>query len=58
MPTDTNQLREVARRIREMRWITGHTPEEMAALTEVTADQYRLYEEGETDLPFTFMHSI
>ena len=56
MAPETTQLREVARRIREMRWITGHTPEEMAALTEVTAEQYRLYEEGETDLPFTFMH--
>ena len=54
--TELSQLHEVARRIREMRWITGHTPEEMAALTEVTPEQYRAYEEGETDLPFTFMH--
>ena len=35
MPTETtSQLHEIARRIREMRWITGHTPEEMAGLTE------------------------
>ena len=54
--TSTRQLHEIARRIREMRWITGHTPEEMAVLTQVTAEQYRTYEEGETDLPFTFMH--
>ena len=57
MPTETNsQLHEIARRIREMRWITGHTPEEMAGLTEVSLDQYNAYETGEADLPFTFLH--
>ncbi len=57
MPTETaTQLHEIARRIREMRWITGHTPEEMAALTDVSVDQYKAYEAGEADLPFTFLH--
>ena len=51
-----SQLYEVARRIREMRWITGHTTAEMAALTQVSEDQYLEYEAGKADLPFTFMH--
>ncbi len=51
-----SQLYEVARRIREMRWITGHTTAEMAALTQVSEDQYLEYEAGRADLPFTFMH--
>ncbi len=60
MPTQTensnSQLLEIARRIREMRWITGHTPEEMAVLTEVTPEEYADYENGRADLPFTFLH--
>ena len=54
--TTTSQLYEVARRIREMRWITGHTTAEMAELTQVSEQQYLEYEAGKADLPFTFMH--
>ncbi|MCR4593529.1 MAG: AMP-binding protein, partial [Clostridiales bacterium] len=50
------QLSEVAMRIREMREISGLTVEEMATETEVTVDEYRKYEAGETDFPFTFLH--
>ncbi len=51
-----NELHEVARRIREMREIDGASVEEMAKKTEVTPEDYRKYEAGETDLPFTFIH--
>lgn len=51
-----NQLMEIALRIREMRDILGFSAKKMAELTELTEDQYRLYESGTTDLPFTFMH--
>lgn len=51
-----NQLMEIALRIREMRDILGYSAKKMAELTELTEYQYRLYETGTTDLPFTFMH--
>ena len=54
--TDLSQLSAIASRLREMREIMGWTKEEMAEKTEVSADQYRLYEAGKTDMPFTFIH--
>ena len=51
-----NQLMDVAQRIRNMRDILGYSIPKMAELTEITEEQYRLYEGGTTDLPFTFMH--
>ena len=52
----TNKLFEVAQRIKEMRDICGFTIEEMAEKNEVTVEQYKIYEAGEVDLPFTFVH--
>ena len=54
--TVTNQLLDVALRIREMREIVGYTVEEMAEKTEISPALYREYEAGTADLPFTFMH--
>ncbi len=54
--TDLNQLHAIASRLREMREIMGWTPEEMAEKTEVTPEEYRLYEAGQTDMPFTFIY--
>ena len=51
-----NLIREVAARIRELREISGYTPEEMATLTDVTLDQYIRFEAGAEDMPFTFIH--
>ncbi len=51
-----NSLKETAGRIREMREIMGFTVEEMAEKTEVTPEQYLVYENGGADLPFTFIH--
>ena len=50
------QLMDIALRIREMREILGYSMEKMADLTEVCVEQYRIYETGTVDLPFTFMH--
>ena len=49
-------LMEIALRIREMRRITGFTEKQMAEKTEVTEEQYRSFETGTVDLPFTFLH--
>ena len=50
------QLQEMAYRIREMRTICGFTEEEMAQKTDTTLAEYRFYEGGQADLPFTFIH--
>ncbi len=52
----TEKLKEVALRIREMREIFGMTEEEMSIKTEVSLDDYRLYESGKLDFSFTFIH--
>ncbi len=49
-------LMEVALRIKEMREIMGFSAAAMADKTEVSEDQYLLYESGTVDLPFTFIH--
>ncbi|MBQ3275499.1 MAG: AMP-binding protein [Oscillospiraceae bacterium] len=54
--TSSNQLLEVALRIRELREIVGFTEADMARLTGITEEQYVAYEKGEEDLPFTFLH--
>ena len=51
-----NQLMEVALRIKDMRDVCGFTEEEMAEKTDCTLEQYRLYEEGRIDFPFSFIH--
>ena len=52
----TKQLMDIAQRIKEMRDILGYSVEKMARLTEVSEEQYRGYESGTVDLPFTYMH--
>ena len=52
----TGKLYEVAQRIKEMRDICGFTVEEMAEKSEVSVEQYLVYEAGEIDLPFSFIH--
>ena len=53
---DTAKLSEVALRIREMREIFGYSEAEMAKRTEVSEEEYRTYESGSLDFPFTFLH--
>ena len=56
MATENQKLLEIAVRIREMRDICGFSEEEMAERTEVGIEDYRKYESGAMDLPFTFIH--
>ncbi len=53
---DNEKLMEVAERIREMREISGFSVEEMAEKTEVSVAEYKAYENGSEDFPFTFIH--
>lgn len=54
--TMETQLKDVAARIRELRTIAGLTEADMAARTEITEEQYRILEQGETDFGFTFIY--
>ena len=51
-----NQIVEVASRIKEMREILGMSEEDTAQKTEVSLDEYKKYESGTVDLPFTFIY--
>ncbi len=50
------QLMEIVKRIKLMRLDAGYSVEEMAEKTDISAEQYLVYEEGKADLPFTFIH--
>jgi acetyl-CoA synthetase len=52
----STEIQQIARRIREMRGIIGISVDDMAEKTELTVEQYRKYESGTIDLPFTFIH--
>ena len=50
------KIQEMARRIRELREIEGFTVEEMAQKTDLSAEEYRSCEEGNSDLNFAFIY--
>ena len=50
------ELAEVAKRIREMRLISGYSEAEMASKTGISEEEYKNYENGGEDLPFSFIH--
>jgi len=52
-----NQVLLIAKRIEELRQITGKSPEEMAAVTNVSVGEYLKSESGENDFSFTFVHN-
>lgn len=52
------KIREVAQRIRALRESVGLTPQEMAAKTDVSVDEYMTYESGEKDFSFTFIYKF
>ena len=54
--TEAGKLLEIALRIKEMREIKGFSIEEMAEKTDTTPAEYRRFESGAIDFPFTFIH--
>ncbi len=56
MTNQNQRLSEIAERIKELREIFGYTEEEMSEKTEVTIAEYSMYEQGQLDFPFTFLH--
>ena len=53
---EQQKLLEIAIRIKAMREDSGFTIEEMAEKTDVSVDDYKLYELGQRDFPFSFIH--
>ncbi len=51
-----NQVKEIAKRIAELRQITGHTAEYMAEVHGISVSDYLRAENGEVDFSYTFMH--
>ena len=49
-------LKEVAGRIKDLREAKGYSLEELARLTGVSVEDYKVLEEGETDFSFTFIY--
>ena len=49
-------LKDVAGRIKDLREAKGFTQEELAKLTGVSAEDYKILELGETDFSFTFIY--
>ncbi len=54
--TSTGMLKEVALRIKSLRLDFGYSPEQMAEFTGFPLDECILYEDGNADLPFSFIH--
>ena len=50
------KIREVARRIRELREISGFTVEEMAARTDLSTEEYIACEAGQRNLSIAFLY--
>jgi len=54
----TEQIREIAERIKELREISGVTVESLAEQLGISADTYRQYESGASDIPVSILYEI
>ena len=49
-------LKEVAGRIKDLREAKGYTQDQLAKLTGVSLEEYRVLEQGDSDFSFTFIY--
>ena len=54
----SEQIKQIAMRIRELREIHELTQEELAEQLNLDVDTYRQYEDGETDIPVSILYGI
>ena len=52
------QVKQIAIRIRELREISGISPEEMAEVFNIPLELYQQYEAGEIDIPVSFIYQV
>jgi transcriptional regulator with XRE-family HTH domain len=54
----TEQIKQIAERIKEIREISGISPETLAGTLDVATDLYLKYESGDTDIPVGIVFKI
>lgn len=54
----SEQIRQIAARIRDLREIAGISPESLANELSIDPALYREYESGDTDIPVSFLYEI
>ncbi|RYD02581.1 cupin [Desulforamulus aquiferis] len=54
----TEQLKDIGKRLSMLRESMGVTPEKIAEILEVSAEDYLLYEAGEKDFSFSFLYNV
>jgi len=54
----SEQIRQIAARIRELREISGISVEELAREFNIPVEQYKEYESGNADIPVSFLYAI
>lgn len=54
----TENIKQVAMRIRALREIAGESAESIAAALTVSAEEYRKFESGEADIPVSYLYEI
>jgi quercetin dioxygenase-like cupin family protein len=54
----SEEIRMIALRIKGMRELAEYTPEDISRLTHVPVETYLNYEQGETDIPVSFLYEL
>jgi mannose-6-phosphate isomerase-like protein (cupin superfamily) len=54
----TDQLKQIALRIQDLRDIAGETPEQVAATVGISTETYEAYESGDCDIPVSLLNQI
>ncbi|AUS95831.1 transcriptional regulator [Clostridium thermosuccinogenes] len=54
----SEQIRQIAERLKELRNIAGLSPEDLAAQLKIPVDTYKEYESGEVDIPVSFLYKV
>ncbi len=52
------RIKEIAERIKELREMSEYSPEEVAEHIGISVEEYRKYEGGEMDFPFSIIHNL
>ena len=54
----SEQIRQIAQRLRELREITGISAETLATELNISLEDYMSYESGESDIPVSFLYGV
>ncbi len=52
------QIKQIAMRIKELREISGISPEKMSGMFNIPLELYQKYESGEVDIPVGFLYQV